>query len=189
MQKTESREVEEPFQRGQKGSSAMPHKRNPILCERMCGIARVLMGYSQSGQQNIGLWHERDISHSSSERIILPDATSLFEYMLIKMKFVVENLNVYEENCKRVLDQTKGLIYSSRALLKITESLGISREKAYEIIQSEAMNVWADSAGPSLQERLIAHAELKSIPEAEWGDVFDPKSFLKNIDFIFQRFN
>jgi adenylosuccinate lyase len=97
LQKTESREVEEPFQKGQKGSSAMPHKRNPVLCERMSGLARTIMGYSIAAQQNIPLWHERDISHSSSERIILPDATSLFEYMLVKMTFVVENLHVYEE--------------------------------------------------------------------------------------------
>lgn len=187
LQKTESREVEEPFQRGQKGSSAMPHKRNPILCERISGLARVLLGYSTTAQQNIGLWHERDISHSSAERIILPDATSLFEYMLIKMKFVVEGLHVYEKNCTAVLNHTGGLIYSSRALLKITETLKMSREDAYKIIQGEAMEVWKNPEGKKLRERLISHKDLSSIDASEWNNVFDPNSFLENIDKIFYR--
>jgi adenylosuccinate lyase len=187
MQKTESREIEEPFQKGQKGSSAMPHKRNPILCERMSGLARTLMGYSLAAQQNIMLWHERDISHSSSERIILPDATSLFEYMLIKMTFVVENLHVYEENCRRVMEMTGGLIYSSRALLKITELLKIPREDAYKIVQKEAMEVWANPDGDNLRTRLENRAELKDIKKFDWDFVFDPLSFLVNIDKIFNR--
>ncbi len=187
LQKTESREVEEPFQKGQKGSSAMPHKRNPILCERMSGLARVLLGYAQTAQQNIGLWHERDISHSSAERIILPDATSLFEYMLIKMKFVMDGLHVYEKNCSKVLNHTGGLIYSSRALLKITESLEITREEAYRIIQTEAMEVWKNEEGKNLRERLIGHPKLSSIHATEWNKVFDPSSFLENIDKIFYR--
>jgi len=187
MQKSESREVEEPFQKGQKGSSAMPHKRNPILCERMSGIARTIMGYSQTAQQNIMLWHERDISHSSSERIILPDATSLFEYMLIKMTFVVDNLNVYEDIGIEVLNKTKGLIYSSRALLTITEQLKISREEAYEIVQTEAMGVWTDSQSPSLKERLMKLPQLAPISEADWEKVFDPESFLVNVEKVFSR--
>jgi len=187
LQKTESREIEEPFQKGQKGSSAMPHKRNPILCERMSGLARTLMGYSVSGQQNIMLWHERDISHSSSERIILPDATSLFEYMLIKMNFVVENLVVNEINCNKVMNITGGLIYSSRALLKITEQLKITREDAYKIIQQEAMEVWANPEGGSLRERLEKRSDLMQISEKDWDFVFDPLSFLENIDLIFNR--
>lgn len=187
MQKTESREVEEPFQKGQKGSSAMPHKRNPILCERMSGLARTLMGYSLTAQQNIMLWHERDISHSSSERVILPDATSLFEYMLIKMNFVIENLQVHEMNCKRVMDMTGGLIYSSRALLTITGTMKISRELAYGIVQSEAMAVWADPSGMNLRTRLEKRPELADLKKEDWDNVFDPASFLKNIDKIFDR--
>jgi len=188
MQKTESRELEEPFQKGQKGSSAMPHKRNPILCERMSGLARTLMGYSLSAQQNIMLWHERDISHSSSERIILPDATSLFEYMLIKMTFVVENLHVYPERAGEVLEMTGGLIYSSRALLKVTEKLGITREEAYKIVQNEAMNTWENQGGKkSLRDRLEARDELKGIEASDWDQVFDPHSFLARIDQIFDR--
>ncbi len=187
MQKTESREIEEPFQRGQKGSSAMPHKRNPILCERICGLARVLMGYSTSAQQNISLWHERDISHSSVERVILPDATSLFEYMLIKMTFVVENLHVYPENCERVLDSTRGLLYSSRALLVITETLKISREDAYAIVQGEAMKVWEGKTDEDLRTRFEKHAKLQGISADQWNEVFDPQSFLTNVDHIFER--
>lgn len=165
----------------------MPHKRNPILCERMSGLARTLMGYSLTAQQNIMLWHERDISHSSSERIILPDATSLFEYMLVKMTFVVENLLVHELNCQRVMDATGGLIYSSRALLKITGTLKISREKAYEIVQNEAMNVWANPNGGNLRTRLEKLPELIDLSESDWDFIFDPKSFLVNIDTIFNR--
>ncbi len=187
MQKTESREIEEPFQKGQKGSSAMPHKRNPILCERICGLARVLAGYSQTAWQNIGLWHERDISHSGAERVILPDATSLFEYMLQKMEFVITNLQVHEENIKRVLGQTKGLLFSSRALLTVTSVVKISREEAYQIIQQEAMAVWADLNGPDLRQRLSSRDELKSIPDSAWDEVFDITSFLKHVDFIFAR--
>ena len=187
MQKTESREIEEPFQKGQKGSSAMPHKRNPILCERMSGLARTLMGYSLTAQQNIMLWHERDISHSSSERVILPDATSLFEYMLIKMNFVIENLHVYEDNCERVMNMTGGLIYSSRALLIITEKMKISREDAYKIVQKEAMEVWDNPDGPDLRTRFEKHSELSGLSKKDWDYVFDPASFLKNIDKIFNR--
>ena len=187
LQKTESREVEEPFQSGQKGSSAMPHKRNPILCERICGMARVILGHSVTAQQNIGLWHERDISHSSAERMILPDSTSLLEYMLIKMKFVVENINVYPEACEAVLQKTKGLIFSSRALLVITEKLEMTREDAYKIIQTEAMGVWNDPDSLDLKSRLLEHDQLKSVSEKEWEDVFDPKSFVVNIDQIFNR--
>jgi adenylosuccinate lyase len=187
LQKTESREVEEPFQKGQKGSSAMPHKRNPVLCERMSGLARTIMGYSIAAQQNIPLWHERDISHSSSERIILPDATSLFEYMLVKMTFVVENLHVYEDNCKRVLELTGGLIYSSRALLKVTEKLKISREDSYKIIQKEAMDVWNNPGGADLRTRLESHSDLGEITKEDWDFVFNPLSFLENVNSIFER--
>lgn len=185
LQKTESREVEEPFQQGQKGSSAMPHKRNPILCERMAGLARVLLGYANSASQNIGLWHERDISHSSAERVILPDATSLLEYMLNKMTFVVENLHVYPQTCEAVLNKTGGLLFSSRALLVITETLQITREQAYSIVQQAAMEIWEQ--GGSLRQKLENHKELAAIKNTQWDEVFDPQSFLTNIDKIFER--
>lgn len=187
LQKTESRELEEPFQKGQKGSSAMPHKRNPILCERICGLSRVLTGYAQTGLQNVGLWHERDISHSGAERVILPDATSLLEYMIQKMTFVIGNLNVYPENCARALDSTKGLLYSSRALLVLTEELGLTREEVYKIVQTEAMNVWADANGPGLRERLSSQDLLKNIPQEKWEYIFDPTSFLSHVQAIIER--
>lgn len=187
MQKTESREIEEPFQRGQKGSSAMPHKRNPILCERISGLARVLNGYSQTAMQNIGLWHERDISHSGAERIIMPDATSLLEYMLHKMTYVVENLHVFEDNLTDVLEKTRGLIYSSRALLAVTEELQTTREEAYKIVQEEAMTVWNNSTSDDLESRLRKRPELKDIPEDKWKHIFDPQSFLVHIDKVFER--
>jgi adenylosuccinate lyase len=188
LQKSESREVEEPFQKGQKGSSAMPHKRNPILCERVCGLARVLSGYAQTGLQNIGLWHERDISHSGAERVILPDATSLLEYMLQKMTFVIENLHVYPENLDRVLNQTGGLLYSSRALLRVTEELSCTREDAYAIIQSEAMAVWASHGKENLRERLEQRDDLKSMKASDWDLVFNPADFLVHVDHIFDRY-
>lgn len=187
MQKTESREVEEPFQKGQKGSSAMPHKRNPILCERMCGLSRVLLGYANTAMQDIPLWHERDISHSSVERVILPDATSLLEYMLIKMAFVVENLHVHEDNLERVLNMTGGLMYSSRALLVITEELGITREEAYAIVQEAAMEVWASGGSETLKGKLQANKQLASIPEEKWDYIFNPASYLQHVDEIFER--
>lgn len=187
LQKTESRELEEPFLKGQKGSSAMPHKRNPILCERICGLARVIAGYAETALQNIMLWHERDISHSSAERIIFPDATSLFEYMLLKMDFIMQNIIVYPENANKILEKTKGLLFSSRALLFITEKLKVSREKAYEIVQTEAMKVWENIDKENLKERLKNRDELKEISEEEWQEVFDLKSFLQNVPKIFER--
>ena len=140
-----------------------------------------------TAQQDIMLWHERDISHSSAERIIFPDATSLFEYMLIKMTFVIENLTIYEENCERVLNHTSGLLYSSRALLVITEKLQITREQAYAIVQSEAMAVWGDHNSLGLRERLEAREDLNSISSLDWNHVFDPKSFLIHVNKIFER--
>lgn len=187
MQKTESREVEEPFQKGQKGSSAMPHKRNPILCERMAGLSRVLSGYAATAMQDITLWHERDISHSSAERVILPDATSLLEYMLAKMTFVIDNLHVYPENCAQVLEKTGGLLFSSRALLVITETLGITREEAYAIVQEAAMQVWQSQGRLKLRKLLQENQKLAAVSAEQWDKVFDPLSFLTNVDAIFKR--
>lgn len=187
LQRTEGRELEEPFQKGQKGSSAMPHKRNPILAERICGLARVLSGYSTTAEYNIPLWHERDISHSGAERVILPDATSLLEYMLLKTAFVVENLHVHEKNCERVLDATHGLLYSSRALLVVTEKTQMSREDAYSIVQSAAMATWEAPEAGNLRARLESNPQLKSISQLEWDEVFNAKSFLTHLDVIFER--
>jgi adenylosuccinate lyase len=187
LQRTEGREVEEPFQKGQKGSSAMPHKRNPILAERICGLARVLSGYATTAEYNIPLWHERDISHSGAERVILPDATALVEYMLIKSQFVIENLQVHPKNIERVLDATHGLLFSSRALLTVTAQTAMSREDAYAIVQSAAMATWENPGSGNLRSRLESHESLKSISKAEWDNVFDARSFLTHVDTIFAR--
>lgn len=187
LQRTEGREVEEPFQKGQKGSSAMPHKRNPILAERICGLARVLSGYATTAEYNIPLWHERDISHSGAERVILPDATALVEYMLLKSQFVVENLQVHPKNIERVLDSTHGLLFSSRALLTVTSQTEMSREDAYAIVQAAAMATWENPSSGSLRTRLEAHEALKSISKAEWDNVFDARSFLTHVEEIFAR--
>jgi len=187
LQRTEGREVEEPFQKGQKGSSAMPHKRNPILAERICGLARVLSGYATTAEYNIPLWHERDISHSGAERVILPDATALVEYMLLKSKFVIENLQVHPKNIERVLDATHGLLFSSRALLTVTSKTAMSREDAYAIVQTAAMATWENPGSGNLRSRLEGHSALKDISKAEWDNVFDARSFLEHVDTIFAR--
>jgi adenylosuccinate lyase len=187
LQRTEGRELEEPFQKGQKGSSAMPHKRNPILAERICGLARVLSGYATTAEYNIALWHERDISHSGAERVILPDATALIEYMLIKSAFVVENLQVHEKNCERVLHATHGLLFSSRALLTVTAKTQMSREDAYAIVQAAAMATWENPEAGNLRSRLEADPRLSQITAQDWDEVFDARSFLTHVDTIFAR--
>lgn len=187
LQRTEGREVEEPFQKGQKGSSAMPHKRNPILAERICGLARVLSGYATTAEYNVPLWHERDISHSGAERVILPDATALIEYMLLKSAFVVENLHVHEKNCERVLDATHGLLFSSRALLTVTSATQMSREDAYALVQAAAMATWENPSTGNLRSRLEGNPTLKEITKSQWDEVFDARSFLAHIDTIFAR--
>ena len=186
LQKTESREIEEPFQRGQKGSSAMPHKKNPILCERVCGLARVIVANASAGTNNILLWHERDISHSSVERMIFPDTFSLLEYMLSKMQFIIENLVVTPGRCESVLSMTNGLLFSSRALLVIIRELGITREEAYSIVQELGNKVWS-SDKLHLKKLLETDERLAGIPSGRWDEVFDAKDFLKNIEAIFAR--
>jgi adenylosuccinate lyase len=141
LQRTEVREVEEHFAAGQKGSSAMPHKRNPIIGERLSGLARLLRGYAVAGLENVALWHERDISHSSVERVVMPDATIALDYMLAKTEWLVANLIVYPEQMQRNLDLTGGLIHSQQVLLLLTEK-GLSREDAYRIVQASAMKSW-----------------------------------------------
>lgn len=185
LQKTETREVEEFFRKGQTGSSAMPHKRNPIASENMSGMARVVRGYMVTAYENVSLWHERDISHSSAERIILPDATIALNYMLNRFSNVVKNLTVYPENMKRNIDKTYGVIFSQRVLLSLIDK-GLSREKAYGIVQPLAMEAWETETPfkQLLEQNKIVQEKLS---EEEIEDCFDYTYHLKNVDFIFER--
>ncbi|WP_126425085.1 adenylosuccinate lyase [Brevibacillus marinus] len=185
LQKSEMREVEEPFAKGQKGSSAMPHKRNPIGCENISGLARVLRGHMLSAYENVPLWHERDISHSSVERVILPDATQLINYMLRRLMNIIKNLTVFPENMKRNMDRTFGLIYSQRVLLKLIDK-GLSREKAYDTVQPRAMQAWEEQR--SFREIIAQDETVKSLlSEEELADCFDYRYHLKHVDTIFRR--
>jgi adenylosuccinate lyase len=185
LQKSETREVEEAFAKGQKGSSAMPHKRNPIGSENMSGLARVIRGHMISAYENVPLWHERDISHSSVERVILPDATQLINYMLNRFGNIIKNLTVFPENMKRNMDRTFGLIYSQRVLLKLIDK-GLSREEAYDTVQPRAMQAWEEQR--SFRELIEADEKVKSLlsPE-EIDDCFNYNWHLKHVDTIFER--
>ena len=185
LQHTEILEVEEPFTKGQKGSSAMPHKRNPIVCERVAGLARLIRGNALTSLQNITLWHERDISHSSVERIIIPDGTILVDYMLQKFTNVIENLSVYPENMKRNLEKTQGLIFSERILLELVKK-GISREEAYELAQKNALRVWEEKG--DFKKVILKDKNIrKYLSEKEIKECFDLGYYLKNIDKIFSK--
>lgn len=187
LQKTEGREVEEPFAKGQKGSSAMPHKRNPVICERISGIARVIRTNVQVAYQNQPLWHERDISHSSAERIVIPDSTIALDYILDKMTYVIQNLHIYPESSERVLHITRGLIFSQKAMLTLIEQGGMTREKAYEIIQRHAMNVWAN-INLTLKGELEKDSEVTQVLSKEKLDsIFKIEPYLRNVDFIYKR--
>ena len=185
LQKSETREVEEFFAKGQKGSSAMPHKRNPIGSENMTGLARVIRGHMMTAYENVSLWHERDISHSSAERIILPDATILLNYMLNRFGNIVKNLTVFPDNMKRNMDRTYGLIYSQRVLLALIDK-GLSREKAYDTVQPKAMEAWETQI--QFRELLEADETITTyLSTEELDDCFDYHYHLKNVDFIFER--
>jgi adenylosuccinate lyase len=185
LQKTEVLEVEEYFAKGQKGSSAMPHKRNPITCERVAGMARLLRGYATAGFENQALWHERDITHSSVERVILPDATIALDYMLAKMKHIVENFLVYPEHMLRNLNGTRGLIFSQQVLLALTKK-GMQREDAYRIVQEHAMRVWKEDV--LLRDLVSADLEVTAfLNEAEIDACFDVSRGTRHVDMIFQR--
>ena len=179
LQRTEVREVEEPFREGQKGSSAMPHKRNPIVCERICGIARLLRGYAQAGLEDVALWHERDISHSSVERVALPDATILLDYAQHLATGVVDGMTVHEERMRANLEATHGALYSQRALLALVES-GRSRDEAYRIVQGSARRAWDE--GIPFRE-LLAEAA----PELDLEAIFDPGAFVRHAGEIVAR--
>ncbi|WP_249871746.1 adenylosuccinate lyase [Oceanobacillus saliphilus] len=185
LQKTETREVEERFAKGQKGSSAMPHKRNPIGSENMTGMARVIRGYMLTSYENVSLWHERDISHSSAERIILPDATIALNYMLNRFGNIVKNLTVFPENMKRNIDKTHGVIFSQRVLLKLIDK-GMAREAAYDIVQPKAMQAWETETH---FKNLVEADEVitKYLTQDEIDDCFDYTYHLKNVDVIFER--
>ena len=185
LQRTETRELEEPFYSGQKGSSAMPHKRNPVTCEKVCGLARLLRGYSGTALENVALWHERDISHSSVERVILPDSTIVCDHMLQQMIRVIGELRVYPEQLERNLELTGGLIYSQRVLLELVES-GISREKAYDLVQRCSMEAW--EGGRTLKE-ILAGEEIviNNLGEEKLEDCFDPAYYLQRVDYIYRR--
>ena len=185
LQKSETREVEEYFAKGQKGSSAMPHKRNPIGSENMCGLARVCRGHMVTAYENVALWHERDISHSSAERIILPDTTILIDYMLNRFGRIVKNLTVFPENMKRNMDKTFGLIYSGRVLLKLIDT-GMSREEAYDLVQPYTAKAWDGQT--QFRPLLESDATIMSrLSKEDLDDAFDYHWHLKHIDDIFKR--
>lgn len=187
LQKTDVLEVEEPFDKGQKGSSAMPHKRNPVGSENISGLARVLRGNSLAALENIPLWHERDISHSSVERIILPDSTILLDYMLARFTKIVKNLVVYPENMRANMDVFGGVIFSQAVLLKLVDR-GLTREEAYKHVQSNAMKAWNNGGSGDFKQNLMADdSVLKVLSREEIEDCFQPQKYLKNIDHIFAR--
>jgi adenylosuccinate lyase len=179
LQRTEVREAEEPFRAGQKGSSAMPHKRNPILSERVTGIARLLRGYALAGMEDVALWHERDISHSSVERVVLPDATILLDYAQALATRVVEGMTVHADRMLANLDATHGALYSQRALLALVES-GRSRDEAYRIVQENAQRAW--DSGTPFRELLGAAA-----PELDLDKVFDVSAYTRYVDQVLGR--
>ena len=185
LQRTETREVEEPFGAGQTGSSAMPHKRNPELCERISGLARLVRGFALTSMENIALWHERDISHSSTERIILPDSCLLVDYTLTLFTSVMRGLQIYPQRMKRNIALTKGLVFSQRVMLALIDK-GLSRQKAYELAQRNAMKAWKQ--GKSFLSLLKADPEVTAaLPPEELEPLFDEQYFLRYIDDVFKR--
>jgi adenylosuccinate lyase len=185
LQKTEVREVEEPFGSGQTGSSAMPHKRNPELTERVCGLARLIRGHALTSLENIALWHERDISHSSNERIILPDACLAMDYILALFTSVMKRLQVFPRRMKKNLEMTRGLVFSQRVMLALINKR-LSRQNAYEIVQRNAMKAWKGNR--NFLTLLKADAEVKAaLPAAELEGLFDYQHYLQHVDEIFLR--
>jgi len=185
LQRTEVLEVEEFFSKGQKGSSAMPHKRNPITCERVAGLARVLRGNAQAAMENVPLWHERDITHSSVERIIVPDSCIVLDYMVGTFVNIIENLIVYPENMKKNLELTHGLIFSQAVLLALTKK-GVKREEAYAMVQKHAMDVWQSKK--SFRDLLETDGAISAFLRTDDIDeIFDLKKSIRHVDMIFER--
>lgn len=184
-QRTEVREAQEYFKTGQKGSSAMPHKRNPILSERICGMARTVSANSIVGLENVALWHERDISHSSAERIVLPDSSATLDYILAKTTSLLDTLIVYPENMLKNLGLTRGLVFSGQLLLALTQK-GVSRENAYVYTQRNAMKVWDE--GGEYKDLVMKDADISSkLSPEEIARVFDIKHYLRNVEKVFER--
>lgn len=187
LQRTEVLEVEEFFSKGQKGSSAMPHKRNPVLSENLTGLARIVRSAVVPAMENVGLWHERDISHSSVERMIAPDSTITLDFALVRLTGLIENLAVYPQNMQKNLDRLGGLVFSQRVLLTLIEEAGISREDAYKIVQGNAMKIWAGESN-SFLELLKADKEVSSkLSDKKLEDIFDLSYHTKNVDHIFKQ--
>jgi len=185
LQRTEILEVEEYFARGQRGSSAMPHKRNPIICEQICGLSRVMRSYALASLENISLWHERDLTNSSVERVIIPDSCILIDYMLRKMASVIDNLVVHKDKMRRNLEKTKGLIFSQKVMLSLIEK-GMSREDAYRLVQSKAMK--AREEEKDFRRLLTKDKEIaKILSKEEINNCLDTKSYLKNLVRVFKR--
>jgi adenylosuccinate lyase len=189
LQKSETLEAEEPFSKHQKGSSAMPHKRNPIISERVCGLARVIKANAQVAFDDVALWHERDISHSAAERVALVDSFIATDYILSKMRHILEGLVIYQENCRANLERTRGLIYSSKVLLALIDT-GIAREEAYVIVKRNAMAVWEDiqqaRPGRDFKERLGADPDVP-LDAVALEQLFDPQQFLARTALLFDR--
>ncbi len=186
LQRTEILEAEEYFEKGQKGSSAMPHKRNPVRCEQISGLARVLRANAMAAMENIPLWHERDISHSSVERVIIPDSCILIDYMLARFTNIIQKLLVYPENMQGNLEKTKGMFFSERILLALVDK-GLTREEAYHLVQRNAMKVWADGS-TDFHQALLADPDVSSrLSRQELDECFDLQHHLRFVDEIFQR--
>jgi len=186
LQRTDILEVEEYCKKGQKGASAMPHKRNPITAERISGLARLLRGNAMVAMENVPLWHERDISHSSVERVIIPDSTITLDYMLHKFTDIMVNLIVYPENMKKNIEKTHGLIFSQRVLLALVDK-GLTRERAYELVQRNAMRSW--NQGEDFKQLLLNDTDITAaLPENEIEELFDYNYHLKHVDRVYQRF-
>ncbi|HSB15846.1 MAG TPA: adenylosuccinate lyase [Bryobacteraceae bacterium] len=185
LQRTEVREAEEPFTAGQKGSSAMPHKRNPVTCEQICGLARVVRGNAQAAFENIALWHERDISHSSVERVILADSAILTDYLLAKTTWLVANMRVYPERMRRNIELTRGLVFSGQLLLDLAAA-GMLREKAYKVVQGHAMRAWEEEG--DFRAAINGDPEVRAVLSAEKiAESFSLDRQLRNVDGIFDR--
>jgi adenylosuccinate lyase len=185
LQKTETLEVEEPFEEGQTGSSAMPHKRNPELCERICGLARLVRGHAITSMENVALWHERDISHSSNERITLPDSCLVLNYMCHLFKYIAKDMRVYPEHMERNLGVTKGLIFSQRVMLALVDK-GLSRQAAYSMVQRNAMKSWKEEL--NFFDLISKDSEVtKHLSKKELEGIFDYKYFIRHVDEIFAR--
>jgi len=187
LQRTEVLEAEEGFTKGQKGSSAMPHKKNPIGSENLCGLARIIRANSVAALENVPLWHERDISHSSVERIIMPDCTILIDYMLKRFKGIVDNLQIYPENMKNNAELFGGVVYSQRVLLALTEK-GISREEAYKLVQENAHKAWNTQDGNFKNNLLKDKKVMDLLGKVEIEKCFEPNYYLRNINKIYERF-